>query len=39
MILKGRMSRIETAMTRWLVYVQMHLLMPLDYRVFTPILV
>jgi hypothetical protein len=26
-------------MTRWLVYVQMHLLMPLDYRVFTPILV
>ena len=32
------MSRIETAMTRWLVYVQMHLLLPFDYRVFTPIL-
>ena len=25
-------------MTRWIVYVQMHLLLPLDYRVFTPIL-
>ena len=32
------MSRVETAMTRWLVYVQLHLHLPFDYRVFTPIL-
>ena len=36
--LQGRMSRVDTAMSRWLVYAQTHGLLPLDLRVFPPIL-
>ena len=32
------MSRVDTAMSRWLVYAQTHGLLPLDMRVFPPIL-
>ena len=32
------MSRVDTAMSRWLVYAQTHALLPLDLRVFPPIL-
>ena len=32
------MSRLETAMTRWIVYCQIHTILPLDFRVFTPVL-
>ena len=32
------MSRVDTAMSRWLVYAQTHSLLPLDLRVFPPIL-
>ena len=35
---QGRMSRLATAMTRWIVYTQIHAILPLDYRVFNPIL-
>ena len=35
---QGRMSRVDTAMSRWLVYAQTHALLPLDLRVFPPIL-
>lgn len=35
---QGKMSRDETALIRWLVYCQTHFILPLDYRVFTPIL-
>ena len=35
---QGRMNRLETAMTRWLVYCQIHSILPLDHRVFNPIL-
>ena len=38
LILQGRMSRVDTAMSRWLVYAQTHALLPLDLRVFPPIL-
>ena len=34
----GRMSRVATALTRLLVYTDLHLLLPLDCRVFPPIL-
>ena len=36
--IQGRMNRFETAMIRWLVYCEIHNILPLDYRVFTPIL-
>ena len=32
------MSRVDTAMSRWLVYAQTHGLLSLDLRVFPPIL-
>lgn len=32
------MSRLETAMTRWIVYCQIHTILPLDFRVFSPVL-
>ena len=32
------MSRLETALTRWTVYCQIHTILPLDFRVFNPIL-
>ena len=32
------MSRVDTAMSRWLVYAQTHTLLALDLRVFPPIL-
>ena len=35
---QARMSRVETALTRLLVYTDLHLLLPLDCRVFPPIL-
>lgn len=35
---QGRMSRLETAASRWQVYCMTHAILPLDYRVFTPIL-
>lgn len=35
---QGRMSRDETALARWIVYCQTHAVLPLDHRVFTPIL-
>ena len=36
--IQGRMNRFQTAMIRWLVYCEIHNILPLDYRVFTPIL-
>ena len=36
--IQSRMSRVDTALTRLLVYCQMHLVLPLDCRVFIPIL-
>ena len=36
--IQGRMNRFQTAMIRWLVYCDIHNILPLDYRVFTPIL-
>ena len=36
--IQGRMDRFQTAMIRWLVYCEIHNILPLDYRVFTPIL-
>ena len=36
--IQSRMSRVDTALTRLLVYTQMHLVLPLDCRVFIPIL-
>ena len=36
--IQSRMSRVDTALTRLLVYCQMHLMLPLDCRVFIPIL-
>lgn len=35
---QGRMSRDDTALTRWSVYSRIHSTLPLDHRVFTPIL-
>eukprot|EP00095_Tigriopus_kingsejongensis_P000958 maker-scaffold83_size396513-snap-gene-0.15 protein:Tk00958 transcript:maker-scaffold83_size396513-snap-gene-0.15-mRNA-1 annotation:"conserved hypothetical protein" len=35
---QGRMSRDQTALARWFVYCQTHFILPLDYRVFPPIL-
>ena len=32
------MSRVDTALARYLVYCQVHFHLPLDYRVFVPIL-
>ena len=36
--IQSRMSRVDTALTRLLVYCQVHLVLPLDCRVFIPIL-
>ena len=36
--IQGRMNRFQTAMIRWLVYCEIHNILPLDYRVFAPIL-
>ena len=35
---QARMSRVETALTRLVVYTELHTLLPLDCRVFPPIL-
>ena len=35
---QGRMNRDETALVRWAVYCKVHAVLPLDYRVFTPVL-
>lgn len=35
---QGKMTRDETALTRWTVYCQTHAILQLDHRVFTPIL-
>jgi hypothetical protein len=35
---QGKLTGAETALARWLVYVHTHCDLPLDYRVFHPIL-
>jgi len=37
-LLQGKLTGADTALARWLVYAHTHVDLPLDYRVFLPIL-